>query len=73
MGYITSGIGFDTDLWNEFERLRKIDGLSRSQYIQIAVRRYNRHVVKSNITEFLDNLNDDEIESLNNEIKKRGN
>jgi len=71
MGYITSGIGFDTDLWNEIERFRTKDGISRSQHIQTAIRRYHRQLKEQTVDDILDNLNDSEIDLLKKEIKKR--
>lgn len=71
MGYITSGIGFDTDLWNDIERFRNIDKISRSQHIQTAIRRYHRQLAQQSIDDILNNLDDSEIEKLKDEIKKR--
>lgn len=72
MGYITSGIGFDTDLWNEMEALREREGLSRSQHVQTALRRYHKTIKAENINLFIENLTESELTILKTEIKKRG-
>jgi len=72
MGTITTAASMDTDLWNEMEKLRKMDGASRSYWIQSALRMKNNSYKKQNITQYLDELDDDELDLLKNEIKKRG-
>lgn len=70
-GYITTGIGFDIELYEEMEKLRAIDNFSRSQYIQSAVRHYNRKIKKQNVVDIINSLDDSQIELLKSEIKKR--
>lgn len=70
-GYITTGVGFDIDLYEEMETLRDLDNLSRSQYIQSAVRHYNRKVKRQNVVDIINSLDDSQIELLKSEIKKR--
>lgn len=70
-GYITTGIGFDIELYEEMDRLRDLDKLSRSQYVQSAVRHYNRKVKQQNVIDIVDSLDDSQIELLKSEIKKR--
>lgn len=71
-GYITTGIGLDIELYEEMEKLRDLDNLSRSQYIQSAIRHYNRKVKRLNVAEILNSLDESQIELLKSEIKKRG-
>lgn len=67
-GYITKGIGFDIDLWNKMEQLRLKDSLSRSQYVQTAVRHHNRRVEQMEIQEIIDILNPEQLEALKKEL-----
>lgn len=71
MGFIKSSYSVDTDTHNEMERLRKSINYSKSRYIQNAIRLYNKKIGRMNISEFLDNCSDDEIDILKKEIKKR--
>lgn len=71
MGYITSGIGFDTDLWNEMETLRDRDGFSRSQHVQTALRRYHKLLKSHNISFILESLTESELEVLKTELHKK--
>jgi len=60
-----------TSLWNEVAKnLRNDYGFSR--WVQDASRLMLRKIKSRNIQEFLDDLDDDQMEMLKKEIKKRG-
>lgn len=72
MGYITTAISIDEDLWNEMEKMRAIEGANRSFFFQSAMRMKIQSIKKQNISSLLESMSDDELSMLKNEIKKRG-
>lgn len=71
MGFITTSFSMDSDTYYQMEMLRDKLNYTRSRYIQNALKRENRRVSRIEISEFLDNCSDEDIETLKNEIKKR--
>lgn len=72
MGYIVKTISLDTELWNETNRIMKMDEYGFSRYVQSAIRHHNKRIKKRQIIEFVDKLDPNQMDILKNEIKKRG-
>lgn len=69
MGYITTAVSMDVDLWNHMEKVRNVSKQNRSYFIQSAIRMKIKSIEKQNIKGFLESLDTNEIELLKQELK----
>ena len=69
MSSITTGINFDIPTLKEADKVAKEIGISRSRFVQIAVRNQIKLHKKQTIRQFLNTLDERDISILKEEIK----
>lgn len=69
-GSYTTGVNFDLHTLYEMDRNANELGISRSKFIQIAVRNQNKLYTKHKVRDYIDSLNEKELNTLKDLIKK---
>lgn len=69
-GTVTTGISFNTDLLHEADKIANDLIMSRSKFVQIAVRNQIKLHRKQDMRQFLDSLNNEEMITLKRLIEQ---
>ena len=69
-GTVTTGISFNTDLLHEADKIANDLIMSRSKFVQIAVRNQIKLHRKQDMRQFLDSLNNEEMITLKKLIEQ---
>jgi len=72
-GTIKPSISIQVDLWNEIQKVISEDGITISRFLQSSARLKLKFRKIQNVREFLDIIDEKEMDILKKEIKKRGN